>query len=454
MVAVTMDSHGGKIMKKMCLLNRKGSTVRRAVLAAMCVTCALSVSACGKKDNRIENKDPITGEDQSQTNESGSTEGSSEGGSDMAGGDHSEFDAMINDENTDPNSIINYINTNIAGAAADDVERFFTGLLSFGDDIRNIDFTGLEESRSHMPEDMIAFMELMRLEGDTPSMVMSDEGNRKEINMTLLEMLERARLYEQHLERFPNGVTADAASRLYEELATSAITGGYNKAEGVEHFYKGDSNDTIDQKALEYYQRFAQANPDSNLGKIVKEYIEILQTNDFKINDNMEKFYRELQGRFDVSSLTTNGANAGQSDGTGAGNTGTTGTGNNGAGNTGTAGTGNTGAGNSGAGNTGTTGTGNNGAGNTGTAGTGNNGVGNNGAGNTGTAGTGNNGVGNTGTAGTGNNGAGNTGTTGTGNNSTNTANGSTGNNRTGNTGVEMSGTETSSVEGSTETVR
>lgn len=329
-----MESHGGKIMKKKCIImNRKRSAVRRAVLAALCVTCALTVSACGKKDNRNENKDPITGADQSQTNESGSTEGGSEGagnegGTDAANGDHSEFDAMIGDENTDPNSIINYINTNIAGAAVSDVKRFFTGLLNFGDDIRNIDFTGLEDSRQYMPEDMIAFMDLMRLEGDTPSMVMSDEENRKVINMTLSEMLERARLFEQHLEKYPNEVSSEAAARMYEEIATNAISGGYNKTEGVEHYYKGDANDTIDQKALQYYQQFVDANPDSNLAKVVAEYINVLQSNEFKINDTMEEFYRGLQGRFDVGNLTTNGTNAGQINGNGTanGSTGTAGT--------------------------------------------------------------------------------------------------------------------------------
>lgn len=321
-------------MKKNWIMNKKSPTVRKAILAALCCVCALSISACGKKDNRNENKDPITGADQSQTNESGSaengSEGSTEGGSDTVNGDHSEFDAMIGDKNTDPNSIINYINTNIAGAAVSDVKRFFTGLLSFGDDIRNIDFTRLEDSRQYMPEDMIAFMDLMRLEGDTPSMVMSDKENRKVINMTLSEMLERARLFEQHLEKYPNEVSSEAAARMYEEIATNAISGGYNKAEGIEHYYKGDSNDAIDQKALQYYQQFADANPDSNLGKIVREYINVLQTNDFKINDSMEEFYRGLQGRFDVSNLTTNGNNAGQSNGTGTTGTGNGNTGNNG----------------------------------------------------------------------------------------------------------------------------
>lgn len=343
---------------------KKNLTVHRAVLAALCVTCTLSISACGKKDNRNENKDPITGADQSQTNESGSMEGSSENGSDTAAGDHSEFDAMIGDENTDPNNIINYINTNIAGAAISDVKRFFTGLLSFGDDIRMIDFTRLEDSRQYMPEDVIAFMDLMRLEGDTPSMVMSDEENRRVINMTLSEMLERARLFEQHLEKYPNEASSEAAARMYEEIATNAISGGYNKEEGIAHYYKGEANNAIDQKALQYYQQFADANPDSNLGKIVREYIDVLQTNNFEINDKMEAFYRGLQGRFAVSSLTNS---AGQQNGT----TGNNGTGTNQTGNSGT-GTNQTGTAGTGTNQTGTTSSGNSGTGTnqTGTAGT------------------------------------------------------------------------------------
>ena len=105
---------------------------------------------------------------------------------------------------------------------------------------------------------------------------------------------------------------------MYEEIATSAISGGYNKEEGVEHYYKGESNDVIDQKALQYYQQFVQANPDSNLAKIVTEYINVLQSNDFKINDSMEDFYKGLHGRLNVNNLTNHGTNTG-TNGTGNG---------------------------------------------------------------------------------------------------------------------------------------
>ena len=165
-------------------------------------------------------------------------------------------------------------------------------------------------------------------------MVMSDEENRRVINMTLSEMLERALLFEQHLQKYPNDVTTDAASRLYEEIATNAISGGYNKAEGVSHYYKGDSEDVVDDEALKYYQQFADANPDSNLGKIVKEYVRILQSNQFKINDEMEQFYKGLGQKLNVSRLSNeasgNGTNSSDSNGGGTNGDGTNGNGTNG----------------------------------------------------------------------------------------------------------------------------
>lgn len=341
---------------------RKCLTTRKAVLAAVCLACALSVSACGKRSNTNQNKDPLTGVDQSQTNESST--GNEQGdvnGSGAAAGDYSGFDAMIGDENTDPNSIIDYINTNIAGAAVNDVKNFFKGLLGFGNDIRNIDFTRLEDSRQYMPEDMIAFMELMRLEGEKPSMVMSNEENRRVINMTLSEMLERALLFEQHIVKYPNETSTDAAARLYEEIATNAISGGYNKTEGIEHYYKGEANDVVDRESLQYYQQFAEANKDSNLGKIVAEYINVLQTNDFKINDAMEDFYKGLSQRLDVENLRGINVNNEHSQTTATDNNATDATNNSGTNNNGTN---NNGTNDNGANNNGTNdnGTGTNGA--------------------------------------------------------------------------------------------
>lgn len=302
---------------------KKRSTLKKiAVTTAVTCAVALSISACGSKNKVNENQDPLTGQDtnqgsQAQDNNNNGDDGNGENGdnSDSSGdGDFSDFDAMIGDEGTDPNNIMDYINTNIVSAGAADVERFFSGLLSFGNDIRNIDFTGLNDSRQYMPEDMVAFMDLMKLENEAPSMAMSDQENRKVINMTLSEMLERALLFEKHLEKYPNHVTTDAASKLYEEIATNAISGGYNSAEGIKHYYKGDTDDVVDKESLQYYQKFADANPDSNLGKLVKEYITVLESNQFQINGAMEDFYMGLHGKLNVRNQ--NGTNTG----TGTGN--------------------------------------------------------------------------------------------------------------------------------------
>lgn len=298
-------------MKKKCLV--------------MCIgiTFCLLLAGCGKT-NGNQGKDPLTGtEKTSSADESASqTSSQDEGIIGGNGGNGQNFEELLGQEGNS-SDIIDYINNNIESASDADARRYIGGLLGYGDNIRDIDFTMLNESRQYMPEDMIAFMELMKLESDTPSMVASDEGNGKVIGLTLSEMLERALLYEQHLEKYPNEVTSESAQRLYEEVATNAITGGYDKAAGTEHYYKGDSADVVDSDALKYYQQFADANSESNLGKVVRDYIDVLKKASFKINDDMEAFYHSLYQRLQIT-----GQHATTDSTEGITGTGTAGTGN------------------------------------------------------------------------------------------------------------------------------
>ena len=276
--------------------NQKGEVIvimkKKLVLLALGISCSILVVGCGMGKKA---EDPLTGEE--TTNEQITDEP-------VAMEDNvveRDFDTVLSTA-TSPTEIIDYINTNIVGAAETDVRRFFEGLFGFGDNIRDIDFSTLEQSRQHMPEDMIAFMDLMRLEGDTPSMVMSDEGNRMEIGMTLSEMLERALLFEKHIEKYPDHASTKAATQLYEEIMTAAITGGYDKANNIPHYYQGESEDVVDEKSLEYYEQFAAANPDTLTGEIVQEYVQVLKANKFALNDTVEEFYRSLGNR--VQELT------------------------------------------------------------------------------------------------------------------------------------------------------
>lgn len=285
---------------------------KKIVITMLCITSCFVLASCGKKGN--EGKDPLTGEEQSRTQESSSQE-------ETQTGDNRDFDTVVS-EASQPSDIIDYLNTNLPNASNEETGRYLSGLLGFGNDVRDIDFTQLEDSRQYMPEDMIAFMDLMKLEAETPSMVMSSEENRKVIGMTLSEMLERALLFEHHVEKYPNAVTTQAAYQLYEEIATAAITGGYDRENGVEHYYQGETSDVIDERSLEYYQKFAQANPDSRLGQLVSEYVTLLQSKNFRIDDDMEQFYRSISMKLrPATELEENGQTTGAEVNTGNVNT-------------------------------------------------------------------------------------------------------------------------------------
>ena len=142
------------------------------LLASMCV---FSLCACGRNNNNNnmnENTDPLTGteinqETDSQTNETSDNMSSTEYIGTQG------YDNMLGNA-SDTSEIIDYINTNAANATESDMDYYFRGLLDFGNDVRDIDFTRLENTRQYMSEDMIAFSDLMKLEADTPSMAMSD----------------------------------------------------------------------------------------------------------------------------------------------------------------------------------------------------------------------------------------------------------------------------------------
>lgn len=263
---------------------------KKVALLLVSITCIAMLTACGR--NNEENKDPLTGQEQTTEISSENVPLNDQADTNMT----DEFDTLLGQPDN-ANGVIDYINTNIANAGDMDVDRYLTGLLGYGDNIRDIDFTRLEESRQYMPEDMVAFMELMKLEKESPSMTMAQGENRMEIGLTLSEMLERALLFEKHIEKYPNHASTEAATRLYEEIATHAITGGYDKTNGVTHYYQGETEDVVDKEALAYYQQFAEANAESRLGQVVQEYITILQENQFKIDEKLENFYHSLHER-------------------------------------------------------------------------------------------------------------------------------------------------------------
>ena len=50
----------------------------------------------------------------------------------------------------------------------------------------------------------------------------------------------------------------------------------------------------VDEESIQYYQQFVNANPDSRLAGIIDEYIKLLRENNYRINDDVEAFYKGL----------------------------------------------------------------------------------------------------------------------------------------------------------------
>lgn len=269
--------------------------MKRKIVITLCagLSCCMLMSGCGNKS-----QDPLTGETTPMT----STEDTIIRDDTMS----DDFDSLLSNASS-YSEITGYINENIMTATAHDIERFFKGLFGFPGNIRDIDYEELAQNRQYLTEDMIAFMDLMRLEKEAPSMIHATNSGNPEIGLTLSEMLERALLFEQHIEKYPNAASTEPAKQIYEEIVTAAISGGYDSITGIPHYYQGATADVVDEKALTYYQMFADANPDTRLGQLVREYIALLQQHNFKINSELEDFYRNIHERliFDTDTTST-----------------------------------------------------------------------------------------------------------------------------------------------------
>ena len=115
---------------------------KKVVITVLCVMSCFMLASCGKKGN--EGKDPLTGEEQNQAEESSSTEESQTG-------DNRDFDTVLS-EASQPMEIMDYLNTNLPNASNEDTNRYLGGLLSFGNDVRDIDFTQAEQETSYREE--------------------------------------------------------------------------------------------------------------------------------------------------------------------------------------------------------------------------------------------------------------------------------------------------------------
>ena len=112
----------------------------------------------------------------------------------------------------------------------------------------------------------------------------------EEIKIELKELLDRAILAENHLKKYPEGKTQKRVQELYSAYIEGAIIGT-----GNQFIYAEDSSSTVKKEVLDTYKSFVEINKDSNVTKIISNYLEVLSLDNNDMNgENTLKFYENI----------------------------------------------------------------------------------------------------------------------------------------------------------------
>lgn len=112
----------------------------------------------------------------------------------------------------------------------------------------------------------------------------------EDIKIELNELLDRAILAENHLKKYPEGKTKKRVQELYSVYIEGAIIGS-----GNQFIYAEDSRSTIKKEVLDTYNNFVEAYKDSNVTKILSNYLTVLSLDNNDMNgENTLKFYENL----------------------------------------------------------------------------------------------------------------------------------------------------------------
>ncbi|MBN2897405.1 MAG: hypothetical protein JXO44_01425 [Clostridia bacterium] len=158
-----------------------------------------------------------------------------------------------------------------------------------------IDYRGLQAYDKYTSDEIRSYLDILARDSDAPTV--SDA----HLNVVKDELETRILLAEEHMQKFPEGQTFDTiydAYKMYMQFYTvsMAYMGGFD----VE-------TRNISEDLLTSYNDFVTENPNSTSAAIIKEYLEILDENDNKINGDVQDFLQDFNTVVvkHISSITT-----------------------------------------------------------------------------------------------------------------------------------------------------
>lgn len=221
--------------------------IMKNLVAVVVIIAMISITACGRNktnDNNTEENGSNTGDNTQQDNTTEDNVGT--GG---ATGIADQYNTLLQG-NPSREDVYGFIDKNITSASEDEADQLVNGVLGYEDTYENVDYTRLYAYKNYVSDEVEDFLELMYENEQTPYM------DNNKIGVTLDELLDRAEDFEKHITEFPDGITTQPSYEMYCNIMNAAITGGYDKANNVPSFYKGDADNRIDGRAVDEYMKF------------------------------------------------------------------------------------------------------------------------------------------------------------------------------------------------------
>jgi hypothetical protein len=145
-----------------------------------------------------------------------------------------------------------------------------------------IDYSLYKKCSSYVTEDIASYINLMSVESDNAAA--KDAG----LMISWTEVFKRAQSQEKFLNEYGNSRKTEDVKKLYQGYLTFILFGANNTP-----LFAYDSKVMVPD-AQKAYSDFLSNSKDSSLYKTVSDYFEIIKKNNYKLNDEVDKFRKSI----------------------------------------------------------------------------------------------------------------------------------------------------------------
>ncbi len=197
-----------------------------------------------------------------------------------------EYYSLLN-QDKDLEEIITYVDENIEKLDKDMADDIILSLEEYMSNIApsmELISDTLMKYCDYASDEVSSFLNIINREGQ----MMYTDGEMLRVDLN--ELIERALMAEEHLDKYAEGKTEGRIKDFYVGYVIGIIMGT-----GNQYIYAKDGSSLIKDEVLNAYKQFIEANKDSNISKILEQYLQGLTMDNYDMNgENALKFYDDL----------------------------------------------------------------------------------------------------------------------------------------------------------------